>query len=54
MDLETALASTVTLDEAVREIKLHDQDVTEFFAAVGEKAKYSGVRGSYLARVLKG
>ncbi|HEV2990204.1 MAG TPA: hypothetical protein VG759_17300 [Candidatus Angelobacter sp.] len=42
MDLETALASTVTKAEAIREIKLHDQDVTEFFAEVGDKAEYSG------------
>jgi hypothetical protein len=42
MDLETALISTVTKAEATREIELHDQEVAEFFAAVGQKAEYLG------------
>ena len=33
MDLETAMTTTVTKAEAVREIRLHDQDVDDFFAA---------------------
>src|SRR5437764_12873431 len=39
---ETALASTATRTEAIREIRLHDQDVAEFCATVGDKEKYLG------------
>jgi hypothetical protein len=42
MDFETAMTSTVTKAEAVREIRLHEHDEADFFAAVGEKEEYRG------------
>jgi len=36
------MISKVTKAEAVREIRLHEQDLDDFFVAVGEKEEYLG------------
>ena len=42
MDYETAIESTVTHDEAAREICQHGLNPQGFFAEYGERATYSG------------